>query len=254
MRSRPSPRGPRRATPGRRAWPTTGNDFVMYYTATEASTGDQCIGVATAALADRSLHRPLGPARRLPERRRYRPDRRCRGLWRQHRPRHLHGSRRQLLPDLEERREPHRCTDRHLVRAADDRPSSGRSGPRPSSCADDAAWQSGIVEGPDMVETQTINGGTTTNTYYLFYSGSDEGASTYAIGWASCPGGQPRPAPRVDERAAARHVPGHVGARRPRRVPSAAGSGNYVMAFAAWQGIDHRLPRAAASGPCTWPT
>ena len=62
--------GPSRATdalPTLRAWAKPGdtwapsvafnsadNDYVMYYTATEASTGDQCIGVATSAT-------PLGP-------------------------------------------------------------------------------------------------------------------------------------------------------------------------------------------------
>src|ERR1700744_205064 len=52
--------------------------------------------------------------------------------------------------------------------------------------SNDQSWQSGIVEGPDMVETPT-NGGTgpTTYAYILFYSGSLEGASTYASGGAS---------------------------------------------------------------------
>src|SRR6202042_3956570 len=44
---------------------------------------------------------------------------------------------------------------------------------------DDASWQSGIVEGPDMVETSSTTGSgtntTTTYTYSLFYAGSDEG-------------------------------------------------------------------------------
>ena len=55
--------------------------------------------------------------------------------------------------------------------------------------ANDESWQSGIVEGPDMVETQTQVGSNTDHNYYLFYAGSDEGASTYGIGWASCPDG-----------------------------------------------------------------
>ena len=66
--------GRRWATPGRPSvvHDSTDNDFVMYYTATETSTGDQCIGVATSPSAHRPLHRHQHAARRLPERRRLR--------------------------------------------------------------------------------------------------------------------------------------------------------------------------------------
>ena len=54
------------------------------------------------------------------------------------------------------------------------------------------AWQSNIIEGPDMYDNQVTTGSgsnaTTTDNYYLFYAGSDEGASTYGIGWATCSG------------------------------------------------------------------
>ena len=76
------------------------------------------------------------------------------------------------------------------------RPTSLASrGRRCQLMSDDQPWQSGIVEGPDMVETQTPSGNSNppTDNYYLFYSGSDEGASTYAIGWAGCPTGPSGP-------------------------------------------------------------
>ena len=105
---------------------------------------------------------------------------------------------------------------------------------------DDASWQSGIVEGPDMVETSTTTGGTTTSSYTLFYSGSDEGASTYAIGWASCPSG---PAAGCTDRATSGPLltssAGMSGPGGPDvySLPAAGGaSPQLVMAFAAWQG------------------
>ena len=78
----------------------------------------------------------------------------------------------------------------------------------------------------------------TTDNYYLFYAGSDEGASTYAIGWASCPSG---PAAACTDMSTAGPC-----SPRPRACPGPAAPtsttspwailGDLVMAFAAWQG------------------
>ena len=93
-----SARGPSSATPGhpRVAYDSASNEFVMYYTATEASTGDQCIGIATAPVTS-----PLGPytdPSSVPvvcqNGKRHRRHHRQRGLRREHRPRHLHRSQR----------------------------------------------------------------------------------------------------------------------------------------------------------------
>ena len=76
------------------------------------------------------------------------------------------------------------------------------------------------------------------------------------IGWASCPSARVAACDEMSTTGSlARHVPGHVGTRAARTcIPPGAHPGQLVMAFAAWQGTDHRLPRAAASDPCTWPT
>jgi hypothetical protein len=117
---------------------------------------------------------------------------------------------------------------------------TGNSAPTPLM-SDDQSWQSGIVEGPDMVETSTTSGGsnpTTTYAYTLFYSGSLEGASTYAIGWASCAGPS---GPCTDESRTAPLLttsPGMSGPGGPDvySVPHFGGGTQLVMAFAAWQG------------------
>ena len=85
-----------------------------------------------------------------------------------------------------------------------------------------------------MVAVPTPGSNPQTYTYRLFYSGSDEGASTYAIGWASCRGPS---GPCTDEStsdATAHHVARRVGARRPRRLHGRQSA--TVMAFAGWQG------------------
>jgi hypothetical protein len=95
-------------------------------------------------------------------------------------------------------------------------------------------WQSGIIEGPDMY----YQPGTGTNgaggAYYLFYSGSDEGASTYGIGWARCSGPL---GPCTDESGGAPlfgSQPGMSGPGGPDVYTRA--DGQTVLAFAAWQG------------------
>ncbi len=106
---------------------------------------------------------------------------------------------------------------------------------------DDAPWQSGVVEGPDMAETQTQVGNTTQDNYYLFYAGSDEGASTYGIGWAGCPSG---PSGACNDMSTSSPLlgtePGMSGPGGPDVFtlppPSGQSTGQPVMAFAAWQG------------------
>jgi hypothetical protein len=107
---------------------------------------------------------------------------------------------------------------------------------------DDQPWQSGVVEGPDMVETQTQVGNTTQDNYYLFYAGSDEGASTYGIGWASC--SSPSPASLCTDMSASGPLlgsePGMSGPGGPDvfNLPNSMKQpkGQLVMAFSAWQG------------------
>ncbi|MGA2473505.1 MAG: glycoside hydrolase family 43 protein, partial [Acidimicrobiales bacterium] len=106
---------------------------------------------------------------------------------------------------------------------------------------DDAPWQSGVVEGPDMVETQTQVGNTTQDNYYLFYAGSDEGASTYGIGWASC--SSPSPAsPCTNMSTSGPLLGSDTGMSGPggpdvfTLPPQGQTPGQLVMAFAAWQG------------------
>jgi Glycosyl hydrolases family 43 len=92
-----------------------------------------------------------------------------------------------------------------------------------------SSWQSNIVEGPDMYETPT------TNTFYLFYSGSQVDTSAYGIGWASCPSGPA--APCTDESVSAPLLgtqPGVSGPGGP-DVYTLPG-GQPVLAFAGWQG------------------
>ena len=173
------------------------------------------------------------------------PHHRRGGLRRQHRPRHLHRRRRQLVPALEGATgTTSAAADHHLVRAAHTN-LTGTTGAIPTQLmlGADEAWQGAIVEGPDMVETQTTSGATTTDHYYLFYAGSDEGASTYAIGWASCPGG-----PTVGHCTEMSttgpllvHRPGHVGAGRARCLPSAPGIGELRHGPGRLAGQHHRL-------------
>jgi len=214
----------------------TDNLFVMYYAATEAQTGDQCIGMATSSL-------PAGPY----------TDNQSQPIVCQngvgysdptvHSQQDLGGS---IDPDIftdssgnnwliwkndGNHLNPAVSTvlwsiplNSHYEPTGNDQPTE--------LMQDDASWQSGIVEGPDMVETA--------NSYTLFYSGSDEGASTYAIGWASCPSG---PAAACTDRSTAGPLlttsSGMSGPGGPDvySLPAAGGgSSQLVMAFAAWQG------------------
>ena len=206
---------------------SVGNDFVMYYTATETSTGDQCIGVAasqqpTGPYTDSSAA-PIVCDNGVDSSSTTLDD----GNW--------GGS---IDPDI--------FTDdagnsfllwksdgNHMGVSTPIRsvPLTANllatAGQQTTLLWDDEPWQSNIVEGPDMVEIQ--------NSYYLFYAGSDEGATTYAIGWASCPSG---PSAACDEMSTTGALlgtsPGMSGPGGPDvyTLPS----GQLVMAFAAWQG------------------
>ncbi len=91
----------------------------------------------------------------------------------------------------------------------------------------DETWQGGIVEGPDMVDHQ--------NTYYLFYSGSDEGSSGYAIGWALCPSGPS--AACADAPTSSNPILASASGMSGPGGPNVFQVGSQLdMAFAAWQG------------------
>jgi hypothetical protein len=219
------------------AW--NGSEFVMYYTATESSTGDQCIGVATSVL-------PIGP---------YTDSRGA--------PVVCDNGSDQSPATLDDGNwggsiDPNIFTDKsgtswllwksdgnHIavstpVRAVQLTADLLSTTGVPSILLwDDQPWQSNIIEGPDMVETQTQTGSgnniTTTDHYYLFYAGSDEGASTYGIGWAMCPSGPTAPCNDQSSAPLLASGPGMSGPGGP-DVFALQPSGQLVMAFAAWQG------------------
>jgi hypothetical protein len=216
-----------------------GTTFVMYYTATEASTGDQCIGMATSNL-------PTGPYTDTSSE----PAVCDNGELATIDTADYGGS---IDPDV--------FTDdsgnSYLIWKSDGNhigaPTILWSVPLSTNLTGfigtpvqlmqgaDATWQSNILEGPDMVETQTTTGSgstaTTTDTYYLFYSASDEGASTYGIGWASCPSGPTAACTDMSPSSALLATsPGMSGPGGPNVFQMPPNSGNYVMAFAAWQG------------------
>ena len=171
---------------------------------------------------------------------------RQRQLGRQHRPRHLHRQRRDLLAAVEERRESHRSFRPPSGRCSCRRVSKHRSVSRPSCCGTTSRGRATSSRAP------TWSRPAWRTSYYLFYAGSDEGASTYAIGWASCPSGPAAGCDRNVELSPARHVPGHVGARRTGRLRTAR------PASSSWPSQHGRGRRSAiwtaASGPCTWPS
>ncbi len=211
------------------------NDFVMYYTATETTApGDQCIGLATSPT-------PLGP---------YRDTRSTPVVcqdgngWPAPTVDGSYGG--SIDPDVftdssgknwliwksdGNHLNPPMSTIIWSVPLTHDLMPSG-DGPT-ALLQDDEAWQSGIVEGPDMVETPTTGNPNETT---LFYAGSDEGASTYAIGWASCsgPGG-----PCTDKSTSGPLLatsPGMSGPGGPEVYTLPGSPGQTVMTFAAWQG------------------
>ena len=216
----------------------SGGDFVMYYTATEASTGEQCIGVATALV-------PKGPYRDTSSAPAVCQDGSDSGTTVDNGD--YGGS---IDPDVftdssghswliwksdgNHFRPPETAAIWSVPLQPDFRPDLNAT-PTELLLASQT-WQDGIVEGPDMVETQT-------NDYTLFYAGSDEGSSTYGIGWASCPSGPS--AGCTDESTTGPLLgsePGMSGPGGPDvydlppTPQDPSGPGQTVMAFAAWEG------------------
>ena len=213
------------------AYDRTDDEFVMYYTATEASTGSQCIGVATAPAAD-----PTGPYHDTSSAPVVCQD----------------GG--DAAPTIDNGDyggsiDPDVFTDsagnswliwksdgNHVgdgtviwsVPLAPDLQSPTSTAPT-ELLTDEEPWQDGVVEGPDMVETPA--GG-----YDLFYSGNDAATSAYGIGWASCPSGPSVPC--TDQSVAGPLLgtePGMSGPGSP-DVYTLSASGETLMAFSAWQG------------------
>ncbi len=200
------------------AYDSPNNRFVMYYTATDTDSGDQCIGVATAP-------NPLGPytdQSTVPAE--------CQT-----------GAGGSIDPNIFTDNSGNswliwKSDGNHItppqttaIWSAPLTPDLlAFAGAATQLLTNDAPWQSNIVEGPTMVESQ--------NHYYLFYSGSYEGASTYGIGWASCPSG---PTGACTDQSVAgpllASAPGMSGPGGP-DVFALQPSGQLVMAFAAWQG------------------
>jgi len=101
-----------------------------------------------------------------------------------------------------------------------------------------------------MVETSTPNGSNPpTITYYLFYSGSDEGASTYAIGYADCPAGPSGPCTDMSTMSRCSALRRCVGPGGPDVYQ--VGS-QLVMALAGWQGSTIGY-LSCGIRPCIWP-
>jgi hypothetical protein len=209
--------------------------FVMYYTATEASTGDQCISYATSAL-------PIGPY----------TDNNAQPI--------VCDNGVDQSPTIDDGDwggsiDPDVFTDAgtgdsYLIWKSDgdhlgnSTPSviwsvplaanlTSVSGTPTQLMRNTAAWQSGIVEGPDMIETPNSGSSPPTYSYSLFYAGSDEGASTYAIGWASCTGPS---GPCTDMSTTAPLLATSPGVSGPGGPDVYTVGSQLVMAFAGWQG------------------
>jgi len=208
-----------------------GSEYVMYYTATEKSApGDQCIGVATSS-TPQGPYRDGSPAPVVCQDGVYFSPT-IGGNW--------GGS---IDPDIF--KDPStgiswllwKGDGNHIgqvptsiwsVQLSADLLTPTNQTPTQIFMADQP-WQSGIVEGPDMVYEPASGG-----TYYLFYAGSDEGASTYGIGWARCSGPS---GPCSDQSASPLLAtsPGVSGPGGP-EVFTLQSTGQTVMAFAGWQG------------------
>jgi hypothetical protein len=229
---------------------STGNDFVMYYTATESWSGDQCIGMATASAGD-----PMGPYTDTYGGPAVCQDGSDAGNTVDNGP--YGGS---IDPDVftdtstgdswliwksDSNHIGAGATSIWSVPLTSDLVPMANTTPTQLLTASQTNWQSGIVEGPDMVETQTTTGTspntTTVNNYYLFYSGGSFGSSTYATGWASCPS---FPAGSCTDESTSgpllRSDAGMSGPGGPEVFalppPSGQTTGQLLMAFAAWQG------------------
>ena len=99
--------------------------------------------------------------------------------------------------------------------------------PTPILTSDDGqAWNNGIIEGPSMVDH---NG-----TDYLFYSGGDEGSANYAIGFAVCSKGPSAACAEGASNPILTSAPGMSGPGGPSAFLSPSGA--LDIAFAAWEG------------------
>jgi GH43 family beta-xylosidase/TM2 domain-containing membrane protein YozV len=90
----------------------------------------------------------------------------------------------------------------------------------------DQPWQGGIIEGPAMVD----HGGTD----YLFYSANNEGSSAYAIGYATCPAGPTVACNDSSSNPILTSGPGMSGPGGPAVFTSP--TNQLRLAFSAWQG------------------
>jgi predicted GH43/DUF377 family glycosyl hydrolase len=198
-----------------------GSEFVMYYTATVASEGLQCIGVATSST-------PLGPY----------TDTSAAPVVCQT------GEGGSIDPDIFTsdsgqsyllwKNDGNRFGETTDIWSQPLTPNlAGLEGGVTLLLQTDEPWQGGIIEGPDMVEPSNGN-------YYLFYSGNDEGSSSYAIGWASCPSGPT--AACADGPTSSNPIlvsaPGMSGPGGPDvfTLSTPGQPPQLAMAFAAWQG------------------
>ena len=207
----------------------SGGQFVMYYTATDVASGDQCIGEATAST-------PSGPytdTNAAPVE--------CQvGLGGSIDP-DIFTDPQTGNPYLIWKNDGNRIGDPTGIWSAPLAPDLQSVDGTVTEILDraDYSWQSGIIEGPDMYYQPGKGPNGSGGSYYLFYSGSDEGASTYAIGWASCPSGPTAPCSDMSTSPLLATSPGMSGPGGPdvfQLPPSGNTPGQTVMAFAAWQG------------------
>jgi hypothetical protein len=213
------------------AYSTPDNDFVMYYAATRASDGDQCIGQAVAT-------EPEGPyvdTSSLPFLCQDGTD--PQGGPDANDSLNFGGS---IDPDIfvDTRGETTTAT---LIWKSDGnhvgikpyiwaQPLSAHlttlsGAPTELLTNDQPSWQGAIVEGPDMVD---VNG-----TDYLFYSGGNFGSAAYAIGYAACSSGPTAPCTDGNNPILTSQA-GMSGPGGPSVFTSP--SGQLDLAFAAWEG------------------
>jgi hypothetical protein len=92
---------------------------------------------------------------------------------------------------------------------------------------DQSSWEGGVIEGPDMYEPSP-------GVYDLFFSGSGEGSSSYAIGWARCNSPVGPCSDQTTGGPLLSSAPGMSGPGGP-DVYTLPG-GQTALVFAAWQG------------------
>ncbi len=201
------------------AYDSADSEFVMYFTATKASDGDQCIGMATAT----SPQGPYVSASSSPVV--------CQDGYNSN-------------PDYGGSIDPDIFTDNGqstLLWKSDgnhvgidayiwSQPLSSNlqtlEGSPTAILADDQPWQGGIVEGPSMIDRNGVD--------YLFYSGNDEGSSSYAIGYAVCNQGPSAACTEGATNPILSSSSGMSGPGGPDLFENA--SGQVQMAFSAWDG------------------